>query len=41
LKPEKTQNVSNVTIDKQVHSLVPKVGMVVVGINNHMVIIQV
>jgi hypothetical protein len=39
LKLEKTQNVSKVTTDKQVGSLVPKVGTVAVAIDNHMVVI--
>jgi hypothetical protein len=41
LKPEKTQNVSRTITEKQVGSLVPKVRIVVVTINNHMAIIQV
>ncbi len=41
LKPKKTQNVSKVTIDKQVGYSVPKVGIVYVVINNHMAIIQI
>ncbi len=41
LKPEKTQNVSKVTTNKKVGSLVPKVGTTVVAIDNHMVVIQV
>jgi hypothetical protein len=41
LKPEKTQNVSSVTIEKKVGDLVPKVGIVVIAIDNHMAIIQV
>jgi hypothetical protein len=41
LKPEKTHNLSKTTIDKQVGYLVPKVGIVVIVINNHMVVIQV
>jgi len=39
LKPEKTQNVSKVTTYKQVGSLVPKVGIVAIIIDNHMVVI--
>ncbi len=41
LKPKKTQNVSRVTIEKQVSSLVLEVGTIIVTINNHMAIIQV
>jgi hypothetical protein len=41
LKPKKTQNVSRVTIDKQVGSLAPKVGTIVVTIDNHTAFIQV
>jgi hypothetical protein len=41
LKPEKIQNVSKITTNKQVGSLVPKVGIAIVTINNHMAIIQV
>jgi hypothetical protein len=41
LKSEKTHNVSRATIDKQVGSLVPKVGTIIVAINNHMIVILV
>jgi hypothetical protein len=41
LKPDKTQNVSKATIDKQVGSLVPEVRTCVVTIDNHMAVIQV
>ncbi len=41
LKPNKTQNLSRTTIEKQVSSIVPEVGTIVVAINNHMVVIQV
>ncbi len=41
LKLEKTQNLSRTTTKKQVGSLVPKVGIVVIAINNHMAVIQV
>jgi hypothetical protein len=41
LKLEKTQNVSRATIEKQVGFSIPKVGTIVVAINNHIVIIQV
>jgi hypothetical protein len=41
LKSKKIQNLSRATIDKQVGSLVPKVGTIVVVIDNHMVVIQV
>jgi hypothetical protein len=41
LKLEKTQNVSKVTIKKQVDSIIPEVGTIVVAIDNHMAIIQV
>jgi hypothetical protein len=41
LKLEKTQNVSKVTINKQVGSLVLEVGIVVITIDNHIAIIQV
>jgi hypothetical protein len=41
LKPEKTQNLSIATINKQVISLISKVGTIVVTTNNHMTIIQV
>jgi len=41
LKQKKTQNSSKTTIDKQVVSLVPKVGITVVVINSHMVVIQI
>jgi hypothetical protein len=41
LKPEKTQNVSKVTIYKQVGFSIPKVGITTLTIDNHMVVIQV
>jgi hypothetical protein len=41
LKPEKIQNVSKKTIEKQVGSLIPEVKTTVVTIDNHMEIIQV
>ncbi len=41
LKLEKTQNLSRATIDKQVGSLVPEVGIVAITIDNHMEMIQV
>jgi hypothetical protein len=41
LKPKKTQNVNRATIDKQVGSLVLKVRIVVVAIDNLMAVIQV
>ncbi len=41
MKLKKTQNVNKVTIDKQVGSSVPKVGVAIVAIENHMAIIQV
>jgi hypothetical protein len=41
LKPEKTYNLSKSTIDKQVSSLVTKVGTTIVAIDNHMAVIQV
>jgi hypothetical protein len=41
LKPEKIQNVSKKTIEKQVGSLIPEVKKTVVTIDNHMEIIQV
>jgi hypothetical protein len=41
LKLEKIQNVSKVTTDKQVGSLVLEVGIAVVAIDNHMAVIQV
>jgi hypothetical protein len=41
LKPEKIQNVSKATIDKQVGSLIPKVGTIAITIDNHMVVIHV
>jgi hypothetical protein len=40
LKLDKTQNLSKVTIDKQVGSSVPRVGTTIVTIDNHMAIIQ-
>jgi hypothetical protein len=41
LKPRKTQNVSRTTINKQVGSLVPQIGIDVITINNHMAVIQI
>jgi hypothetical protein len=41
LKLEKTQNLSNVTKEKQIGFLVLEVGRVVVVIDNHMAVIQV
>jgi hypothetical protein len=41
LKPEKTQNVSKATTDKQVGSSIVEVGTVALAIDNHMAIIQV
>jgi hypothetical protein len=41
LKLEKTLNLSRTTTKKQVGSLIPKVGIVVIAINNHMPVIQV
>jgi len=41
LKLEKTLNLSRTTTKKQVGSLIPKVGIVVIAINNHMAVIQV
>jgi Ethanolamine utilization protein EutJ (predicted chaperonin) len=41
LKLKKTQNLSIVTIDKQVGSLVPKVRTTIVVMDSHMAIIQV
>ncbi len=41
LKPKKIQNVSKATRDKQVGPLVPKVGTIIVAINNHVVVIQI
>ncbi len=41
LKPQKTHNISKTIIEKQVGSLIPKVGTTIVAINNHMAIIQV
>ncbi len=42
LKPDKTQNLSKTTMNKQVNYYsIPKVGTTVVVIDNHMVIIQV
>ncbi len=41
MKPKKTYNVSKKTTDKQVGYLVPKVGTIVVTIDNHMAVIQV
>ncbi len=40
-KTKKTQNLTKATIEKQVGSLVPKVGTTTVAIDNHMAIIQV
>ncbi len=39
LKLKKTQNLSRATIDKQVGSLVPKVAIVIIVIDNRMVVI--
>jgi hypothetical protein len=39
LKPKKIQNVSKTTSEKQVGSLVPKIGTIAVAINNHMAVI--
>ncbi len=41
LKPKKTQNLSRITIDKQVSFSIPKVGTTIVIIDNHMVVIQI
>jgi hypothetical protein len=41
LKPEKTQNVTKTTTEKQVGSLVLEVRTIVVAIDNHMAIIQI
>ncbi len=41
MKPEKTQNVSKATTDKQVGSSIVEVGTVALAIDNHMAIIQV
>jgi hypothetical protein len=41
LKPDKTQNLSKTTMNKQVNYSIPKVGTTVVVIDNHMAIIQV
>jgi hypothetical protein len=41
LKLKKIQNVSKITIDKQVGFSIPEVGTIVAAINNHMAIIQV
>jgi hypothetical protein len=41
LKLEKSQNVSKATTEKQVGYLIPKVGTVIVALDNHMAIIQV
>ncbi len=41
LKPKITQNLSRATIEQQVGSLVTKVGIVTVVIDNHMAVIQV
>ncbi len=41
LKAKKIRILSKTTIEKQVGSLVPKVGIAVVAIYNHMVVIQV
>jgi hypothetical protein len=40
-KIKKTHNVSKLTTKKQVGSSLPKVGIAVVAIDNHMAIIQV
>ncbi len=39
LKPKKTQNVSKVTTEKQVGSLVPEVRIAAIAIDNHMAVI--
>jgi hypothetical protein len=41
LKPKKTHKISRATIEKQVWSSVPKVRIIAIAINNHMVVIQV
>jgi hypothetical protein len=41
LKPKKTYNVSRTTIEKQFGFSIPKVGTIVVVIDNHTAIIQV
>ncbi len=41
LEPKEIQNVSKVTIEKQISPLVPKVGTTTMAIDNHMAIIQV
>jgi hypothetical protein len=41
VETKETQNVNKATTDKQVGSLVPKVGKSVVATNNHMAIIQI
>ncbi len=41
MEPEKIQNVSKVTTNKQVGYLVPKIGTIVLTIDNHMVVIQI
>jgi hypothetical protein len=39
LKPEKTQNLSKITTNKQVGFSMPKVGITIITIDNHMAII--
>jgi hypothetical protein len=41
LKLEKSQNVSKATTEKQVGYLIPKVGIVIVALDNHMAVIQI
>ncbi len=41
LKPKRTQNLNRETTNKQIGSLVSKVGTTTVAIDNHMTIIQV
>ncbi len=40
LKQKKTQNVSKVTIEKQMGPSVPEISIVTVAIDNHMAVIQ-
>jgi hypothetical protein len=40
-KKKKTQNLNKVTTKKQVSSSIPKVGTIVITINNHMAVIQI
>jgi len=40
-KTKKTQNLSKITIEKQVGLLIPKVETSTIAIDNHMVVIQV